>query len=78
MATRYKGMIDRGKHCRQAYIALGNRMLRIAFSMIRHQTLYESNDSSYALADVLKKKLRADNVRFFYDKFVITSSVTSA
>ena len=40
MKQKYDALKARGKHPGQAYIALGNRMIRLAFSMIKNQSLY--------------------------------------
>ena len=69
MRKKYLALKDRGKHTRQAYVALGNRMIRLAFSMIRNQSLYHTNHENYALLNQLSKKLRSANVRKFYENF---------
>lgn len=78
MKEKYLALKDRGKHTRQAYIALGNRMVRLAFSMIRHQTLYRTNQNDYVLLDQIKKKLHMPNVKRFYAKFVTPSAYKTA
>ncbi|MDG5790196.1 IS110 family transposase [Evansella sp. AB-P1] len=78
MRERYLALKDKGKHTRQAYVAIGNRMIRLAFSMIRHQSLYRSNHENYALVNVLSNKLRSANVTRFYKKFVPIDSSKSA
>lgn len=72
MNKHYLALKERGKHTNQAYIALGNRMIRLAFAMIRKQSLYETEHESYALYEELKKKLRMPNVKQFYDRYVST------
>src|SRR5699024_2182694 len=42
MKEKYNALKERGKHAQQAYIALGNRMIRLAFSMIKNLTLYRT------------------------------------
>ena len=49
MKIRYLAMKDKGKKAGQAYIALGNRILRIAFAMIKDQQLYKSSQPDYCL-----------------------------
>ena len=78
MKQRYEAMKARGKHHRQAYIALGNRMIRLAFSMIRYQTLYRTEQENYTLHDQLCKKLYSRNVKYFYEKFVAPDNYLSA
>lgn len=78
MNRRYQAFKERGKHPRQAYIALGNRMIRLAFSMIRHQALYRTNQENYILYDELYKKLHTANLRHFYEKFVSAQTYQSA
>jgi transposase len=70
MKEKYLDLKGRGKHPRQAYIALGNRMIRLAFSMIRHQTLYRTNQPNYVLFDEISKKVHMPNVKQFFEKFV--------
>lgn len=73
MKQKYLALKERGKHPRQAYIALGNRMIRLAFSMIRNQTLYRTEHKYYVLFDELSKKLRMPNVKRFYGDFVTST-----
>lgn len=70
MREKYLALKDRGKHTRQAYIALGNRMIRLAFSMVRNQSLYRTDEENYVLIDVVTKKLRSPNVKRFFENFV--------
>ena len=78
MRDRYLALKDKGKHTRQAYVAIGNRMIRLAFSMIRHQSLYRTNQENYVLVNVLSKKLRSANVKRFFEKFVPNNPSKSA
>ncbi|WP_415803227.1 hypothetical protein [Cytobacillus oceanisediminis] len=57
---------------------MGNRMIRLAFSMIRKQTLYQTNQENYVLLTELRKKLRAANVQLFYDRYVLANARSSA
>jgi hypothetical protein len=70
MNKKYLEFKERGKHPNQAYIALGNRMLRLAFSMIKHQTLYRTNKENYVLVNEISKKLHKPNVKVFFERFV--------
>lgn len=70
MPQRYLVLKERGSHHRQAYIALGSRMICLAFSMIRYQTLYRIDQLNYDLFDMLKKKLHMPNVKQVYERFV--------
>ena len=58
MKIRYLAMKDKGKKPGEAYIALGNRILRIAFAMIKNQQLYKSSQPEYCLEKVIAGKLR--------------------
>ncbi|WP_313238112.1 hypothetical protein [Sporosarcina ureae] len=42
MKARYRMMKEQGKLTGQAYIAIGNRIVRLAYAMRRHQTLCQS------------------------------------
>ncbi|WP_428912432.1 IS110 family transposase [Niallia sp. Krafla_26] len=75
MKQKYLALKDRGKLTGQAYIALGNRMIRLAFSMIKHQTLYRTDNPDYVLYDQIYKKLHIANVKKFYEKFVVPAQI---
>jgi transposase len=53
----YEKLKERGKHARKAFIALGNKFIRIAFSMLKQQKPYESKQSEYSIFQEIKKKL---------------------
>lgn len=74
MKEHYLALKERGKHTNQAYIALGNRMIRLGFAMIRNQSLYRPDSQKYVLYDELKKKLRKPNIKIFYDQYVSTQT----
>lgn len=74
MKEHYLALKKRGKHTNQAYIALGNRMIRLGFAMIRDQSLYRTGSQKYVLYDELKKKLRKPNIKIFYDQYVSTQT----
>ncbi|MBY0121727.1 IS110 family transposase [Bacillus sp. S/N-304-OC-R1] len=78
MKQRYLDLKERGKHTRQAYVALGNRMIRLAFSMIRNRTLYSTDQENYVLINELSKKLRAANVKKFYEQHISSTVCLSA
>lgn len=78
MKQRYKAFKERGKLTGQAYIALGNRMIRLAFSMIRNHTLYHTDQENYVLVDEISKKLRAANTKRFYEVHVLSNACLSA
>lgn len=78
MNQKYVDLRQRGKLAGQAYIALGNRMVRLAFSMIRNQTLYRTNDENYVLKKVIETKLCAKNVNRFFEVHVLSKSQLSA
>nr|WP_245831792.1 IS110 family transposase [Oceanobacillus senegalensis] len=75
MKKHYLALKDRGKHTNQAYIALGNRMIRLAFAMIKNQSLYRTKNEKYVLYHELKKKLRKSNVELFYKRYVSVQTV---
>jgi len=76
MNAHYKKLKDRGKLTGQAYIALGNRVLRIAYAMRKHQELYHSQQPDYVLHQVISGKLRSkEKQRQFYSQFVIQEAV---
>lgn len=54
----YENLRARGKHQRKAYIALGNKFIRIAFAMLKNRTVYQTNDESYQYLQMMKKKLQ--------------------
>ncbi|WP_233190954.1 IS110 family transposase [Sporosarcina sp. P19] len=58
MNARYQQMKEQGKLSGQAYIALGNRILRLAYAMRKHQSLYQSTNPDYVLLTVIAGKLR--------------------
>ncbi|MBM7573739.1 IS110 family transposase [Aquibacillus albus] len=78
MKQRYLSLKERGKHPRQAYVALGNRMIRLAFSMIKNKSFYRTNYESYVLLDELKKKLHSTNVQYFYEHHALLTNRPSA
>lgn len=78
MKQKYLAFKERGKHPRQAYVALGNRMIRLAFSMIRNQTLYRTDKPNYVLFDELSKKMHMPNVKRFYGNFISSTVGQSA
>jgi transposase len=78
MKQRYLSLKDRGKHPRQAYVALGNRMIRLAFSMIKNHTLYRTDQENYVLVSEISKKLRVPNVKQFFELHVSSKLCLSA
>lgn len=71
MRKRYLQMVEKGKATRAIYIALGNRILRLAFAMIRKKSLYISNDPDYRLKTSIRGKLSTIAAfQAFYDRFV--------
>ncbi|WP_428910931.1 IS110 family transposase [Niallia sp. Krafla_26] len=53
----YEKLKAKGKHARKAFIALGNKFIRIAFSMLKNRKPYESKQSDYRVFNEVKKKL---------------------
>lgn len=78
MKARYQVMKDRGKYAGQAYIALGNRLIRLAFAMIKKQTLYCTNHTDYRLQKEISRKLSSENAKLFYEKFVLRDDIQTA
>ncbi|WP_260858180.1 IS110 family transposase, partial [Bacillus sp. FJAT-22090] len=72
MQEKYKEMKDRGKKVKQIYIALGNRLLRLAYAMITKKQLYHSSQEGYCLQSVIAGKLRnKEKQALFYDRYVL-------
>ena len=71
MNARYRQMKEQGKLTGQAYIALGNRILRLAYAMRKHQSLYRSTSPDYVLQKVIAGKLRNKKKQTaFFSRFV--------
>ena len=71
MKGRYLAMKDKGKKPGEAYIALGNRILRIAFAMIKDQQLYKSSQPDYRIEKVIAAKLRnVKKQKIFYLRYL--------
>jgi hypothetical protein len=66
LSSYYDKLRERGKHQRKAYIALGNKFIRIAFSMLKNRTVYETKDESYEYLKIMKEKLRHTKMKDFY------------
>lgn len=54
----FERLKERGKHARKAYIALGNKFIRIAFSMLKNNKPYETKQTDYSIFNQVKKKLK--------------------
>lgn len=71
MNAHYRRLKERGKLTGQAYIALGNRILRMTYAMRKQQTLYRSQHPDYTLQRVIAGKLRNKRKQaVFYSRFV--------
>ncbi|WP_240315651.1 IS110 family transposase [Sporosarcina sp. PTS2304] len=71
MNAPYRQMKEQGKLTGQAYIALGNRILRLAYAMRKHQSLYRSTSPDYVLQKVIAGKLRNKKKQAaFFSRFV--------
>ncbi|MFJ8064746.1 transposase [Psychrobacillus sp. NPDC096426] len=57
MQKKYKEMKERGKKAGQMFIALGNRLLRLAYSMMTKKQVYHSTKKDYCLQSVIASKL---------------------
>ena len=75
MNVHYKKVKERGKLTGQAYIAIGNRVLRIAYAMRKHQKLYQSQQPDYVLQQVISAKLNKPKQLQFYSRFVMQEIV---
>lgn len=57
----FKPFYDRlkanGKHCRKIYIALGNKLLKVAFAMLKHQQPFHSPHLEINYQEEINKKL---------------------
>lgn len=53
--TRLK---EKGKHPRKIYIAMGNKFIKIAFSMLRNNQPFQSKQRDYSILTEYKKKLQ--------------------
>ena len=71
MKEKYKEMKERGKKVKQMYIALGNRLLRLAYAMMTKKQLYQSTQEGYCLQSVIAGKLRNKAKQaLFYNRYV--------
>jgi transposase len=71
MKAHYLAMKDKGKKPGQAYIALGNRILRIAFAMIKSRRLYKSSQPDYCLEKIIAGKLKnIEKQKLFNQRFL--------
>ena len=54
----YERLKSRGKHERAIFIAMGNKLLKIAFAMLRDQVPFTSRNAKYQIATEINKKLK--------------------
>ncbi len=54
----YKRLKNLGKHDRAIFIAMGNKMLKIAFALLRKREAYQSSSDSFSVYKEINKKLR--------------------
>lgn len=72
LREHYLALKDKGKKTRQAYIAIGNRVLRMAFAMMRDGEVYRSQDPAYNLKSQIERKITTKKARQqFYAQYVI-------
>jgi len=72
LRKHYLALKDKGKKTRQAYIAIGNRVLRMAYAMLRDGDFYQSQDPTYRLKAQIERKLTTKKARQqFYAQYVI-------
>ncbi|MHA6480541.1 IS110 family RNA-guided transposase [Paenibacillus sp. strain BS8-2] len=53
----YERLRSRGKHERATFVAMGNKMLKIAFAMLRDKQPFHSSKPAYRLVQEINKKL---------------------
>ncbi|MNI05788.1 Transposase IS116/IS110/IS902 family protein [compost metagenome] len=58
LRTFYERLKSRGKHPRSIFVAMGNKMLKIAFAMLRDKKPFLSARPTCSLAQEMNKKLR--------------------
>jgi len=72
LRKHYLALKDKGKKTRQVYIAIGNRVLRMAYAMLRDGDFYRSQDPAYSLKSQIERKLKTKKARQqFYAQYVI-------
>ncbi|MEX2461853.1 MAG: transposase [Paenibacillaceae bacterium] len=62
----YLRLKGRGKHERAIFIAMGNKMLKIAFAMLRDQLPFFSQCNDYQVATEINKKLKYSCIATFF------------
>ena len=66
-------MKAKGKKIGQIYIALGNRLLRLAFAMMKKRQVYRSEPGGRSLQSVIASKLRnKEKQALFFNRYVLT------
>ncbi|MFH5182699.1 IS110 family transposase [Paenibacillus sp. TAB 01] len=58
LKTFYERLKSRGKHERAIFLAMGNKMLKIAFAMLRDQVPFASQSTKYQVTTEINKKLK--------------------
>ncbi|MFR9708592.1 IS110 family transposase [Paenibacillus sp. MB22_1] len=53
----YDRLKEKGKHERAIFVAMGNKMLKVAFAMLRDRLPFQSQCSDYHILDEVNKKL---------------------
>jgi transposase len=54
----YERLKGRGKHERAIFVAMGNKMLKVAFAMLRDRSPFQSQCPEYHILDEVNKKLK--------------------
>jgi transposase len=54
----YERLKERGKHERAIFVAMGNKMLKVAFAMLRDRLPFQSQSPEYRILDEVNKKLK--------------------
>jgi len=54
----YERLKARGKHERAIFVAMGNKMLKVAFAMLRDRAPFQSQCPNYRILDEVNKKLK--------------------
>ncbi|MGE6371034.1 IS110 family transposase [Planococcus kocurii] len=73
MQKKAEEMKAKGKKMGQIYIALGNRLLRLAFAMMKKKQVYQPESGGKSLQSVIASKLRnKEKQALFFNRYVLT------
>ena len=72
MKQKAEEMKVKGKKAGQIYIALGNRLLRLAFAMMKKQQVYQSGTGGKSLQAIIASKLVSkEKQALFFNRYVV-------